>query len=65
MSVDFYKALEISGIGIAGVFLFMTVFYFVIMGLDKFFPNKQEMEKISEVSQEEYEPVEFNDDEFE
>ncbi|MHB9056013.1 MAG: OadG-related small transporter subunit [Paludibacteraceae bacterium] len=65
MSVDLYKALEISGIGIAGVFLFMTVFYFVIMGLDKFFPNKQEMEKISEVSQEEYEPVEFNDDEFE
>lgn len=65
MSIDFYKALEISGIGIAGVFLFMTVFYFVIMGLDKFFPNEQKMEKISEISQEEYEPVEFNDDEFE
>ena len=34
MSPDFYKALEISGIGLAGVFIFMTVFYFVIMGLD-------------------------------
>lgn len=41
MSPDFYKALEISGIGIAGVFIFMTVFYFVIMGLDKFFPQRE------------------------
>ncbi len=47
MSIDFYKALEISGIGIAGVFLFMTVFYFVIRGIDRLFPYKKDEEKDS------------------
>ncbi len=32
------KALEIAGIGMIGVFVFMTVFYLIIRGLDKFFP---------------------------
>lgn len=45
MSADFYKALEISGIGIAGVFVFMTLFYFVIIGIDKLFPYKNEEEE--------------------
>lgn len=65
MSPDFYKALEISGIGLAGVFIFMTVFYFVIMGLDKFFPNERKVKKEPEPPVQEYKPVEFNDDEFE
>ncbi len=34
-------ALQISGIGLAGVFLFMTIFYFVIIGIDKLFPNER------------------------
>ena len=65
MSPDFYKALEISGIGIAGVFIFMTVFYFVLLALDKFFPNEKNSEKTSDTSTQEYTPVEFDDDEFE
>ena len=65
MSPDFYKALEISGLGIAGVFVFMTIFYFVLLGLEKFFPNKTNVEKAAETPVEEYKPVEFDDDEFE
>ncbi|MDO4725673.1 MAG: hypothetical protein Q4A56_00420 [Porphyromonadaceae bacterium] len=45
MSIDFYKALEISAIGIIGVFVFMTLFYFVIIGIDKLFPHKKEEDK--------------------
>ena len=45
MSPDFYKALEISGIGIAGVFIFMTIFFFVLIGLDKAFPNEKKPKK--------------------
>ena len=45
MSPDFYKALEISAIGMAGVFLFMILFYFVIVGLDKLFPNEDNKQK--------------------
>jgi hypothetical protein len=42
MSVDFYKALEISGIGLAGVFIFMAIFYFVSTFIDKIFPPEEE-----------------------
>ena len=45
MSADFYKALEISDIGITGVFVFMTLFYFVIIGIDKLFPFRKEEEE--------------------
>jgi len=38
----FYKALEISGIGLITVFFFMAVFFFVILGIDKIFPYKNE-----------------------
>lgn len=37
-----YKALEISGIGLVTVFIFMVVFFFVIIGIDKLFPYKNE-----------------------
>jgi hypothetical protein len=42
MSVDFYKALEISGIGLAGVFIFMAIFYLVSTLIDKMFPPEEE-----------------------
>ncbi|HBN05612.1 MAG TPA: hypothetical protein DD434_07460 [Bacteroidales bacterium] len=46
MNLEFlYKALEISGIGIATVFIFMAIFYFVIVGIDKAFPYKDEKKK--------------------
>lgn len=38
-------ALKISGIGLAGVFLFMTIFYFVIIGIDKLFPTEDKLKK--------------------
>lgn len=40
-------ALQISGIGLAGVFLFMAIFYFVIIGIDKLFPIEGEAKKSS------------------
>ncbi|MDX9798605.1 MAG: OadG family protein [Bacteroidales bacterium] len=39
------KAIEISGIGMLTVFFFMAVFYFVIVGIDKLFPYKEEEKK--------------------
>ncbi len=39
---ELIKALQISGIGLAGVFIFMTIFYFIIIGIDKLFPYKKE-----------------------
>ncbi len=43
MNIDVLnQALQISGIGIAAVFFFMIVFYFVIIGIDKLFPYKEE-----------------------
>jgi Na+-transporting methylmalonyl-CoA/oxaloacetate decarboxylase gamma subunit len=33
-------AIEITGLGMAGIFLFMVIFYFVIKVIDKFFPAK-------------------------
>lgn len=43
MNLDsFYKALEISGIGLITVFIFMVIFFFVIIGIDKLFPYKNE-----------------------
>ncbi|MDR0790230.1 MAG: hypothetical protein LBO06_05510 [Bacteroidales bacterium] len=42
MSIDFYKALEISGIGLACLFIFMAIFFLFIVGIDKMFPFKKE-----------------------
>lgn len=44
MNADVIKALEITGLGLAGVFLFMIIFYFVIILLDKLFPKSFEKE---------------------
>jgi hypothetical protein len=44
MSADFYKALDISGIGLAGVFLFMTIFYLVCTLIDRMFPPGDDKE---------------------
>ncbi|GHT06194.1 hypothetical protein AGMMS49525_14240 [Bacteroidia bacterium] len=44
-SVDFYKALEITGLGLAGVFLFMALFLAIIVGVDKLFPYKKEADE--------------------
>jgi len=37
------KALEIAGIGIIGVFIFMAIFYLLILALDTFLPYKEEV----------------------
>jgi hypothetical protein len=39
---DFENALAITGIGLAGVFIFMAVFLVIIVGVDKLFPYKKE-----------------------
>ena len=41
MSQALEKTLEIAGIGIVGVFLFMTLFYLLILALDKIFRKKE------------------------
>lgn len=42
MNPEVITALQISGIGLAGVFIFMTIFYFVIIGIDKLFPIEKD-----------------------
>ncbi len=37
------KTLEIAGIGIIGVFIFMAIFYLLILALDTFLPYKEEV----------------------
>lgn len=37
-------ALEITGIGMIGIFLFMVIFYFAIKLIDRLFPAKKEAE---------------------
>jgi len=34
-------ALEITGLGMLGIFIFMIIFYFAILAIDKLFPYKQ------------------------
>ncbi|MDR1846964.1 MAG: hypothetical protein LBR17_02470 [Bacteroidales bacterium] len=36
------KALEITGLGLAGVFIFMAIFLAIIVGVDKLFPYKKD-----------------------
>jgi hypothetical protein len=43
-TIDFQNALEITGLGLAGVFIFMAVFLAIIVGVDKLFPYKKEEE---------------------
>ena len=46
------KALLIAGIGMAGIFVFMAVFYLLILALDRFLPYQEEkpVEELSEES---------------
>ena len=37
---NFYEALSVTGKGMAGIFIFMAIFYLVIKLLDKVFPQK-------------------------
>ena len=41
MFENFYTSLKIMGIGMLGIFIFMLIFYLVIVGLDKLFPDKK------------------------
>jgi Na+-transporting methylmalonyl-CoA/oxaloacetate decarboxylase gamma subunit len=39
---DFYLSLEVLGLGMAGIFLVLSLIYVMIKGLLKFFPPKSE-----------------------
>jgi len=39
---NFYKAAEVTGIGMLGIFAFMVIFYLSIVVIDKLFPAKIE-----------------------
>jgi hypothetical protein len=41
---DFTRVLLISGIGLAGVFLFMAIFYGICLFIDRAFPADEEEE---------------------
>ena len=45
MTEAMQNTLFIAGVGIAGIFIFMTVFYLLIVALDKHFPYNEEEEK--------------------
>jgi hypothetical protein len=45
MSDTFIKALEIAGIGIAGIFFFMLLFFLAIQLLYRLFPYKKDKSK--------------------
>ncbi len=40
-SANLIAALEVTGIGMLGIFVFMILFYFIIKLIDKAFPPKQ------------------------
>ncbi|MFT3903750.1 MAG: OadG-related small transporter subunit [Niabella sp.] len=42
MNTNTLSALEITGIGIIGIFLFMIIFYFAIKIIDRAFPPKND-----------------------
>ncbi|WP_418892501.1 OadG-related small transporter subunit [Limibacterium fermenti] len=42
MTLVLKQALEIAGLGIVGVFVFMALFYLLIRGLDKLLPHKED-----------------------
>jgi len=41
---NFEAALEVTGLGMLGIFLFMIIFFFAIKAIDKLFPYKQKSE---------------------
>lgn len=44
MTTTLETALLIAVLGIVGIFAFMAIFYFLIKGLDKWLPYKEEEE---------------------
>jgi hypothetical protein len=38
----FIKSLEIMGMGMASIFVFMMLFWLIIIGLQKIFPEKED-----------------------
>ncbi len=40
-SANVIAALEVTGIGMLGIFIFMILFYFIIKLIDKVFPAKK------------------------
>ncbi len=44
MTTTIQQALFVAGVGIVGIFAFMTLFYLLIKALDKFFPYNEEEE---------------------
>lgn len=57
MNSTIQSALEIAGIGIGGIFIFMAMFYFLIIGIDKWFPFQEE-KPVEELAGEDYEDSE-------
>lgn len=45
MTTTIQTALFIALVGIAGIFIFMFIFYLMIKGLDKWFPYEDEKRK--------------------
>ncbi|MGE5436138.1 MAG: OadG-related small transporter subunit [Syntrophothermus sp.] len=39
---NLWPALEVTVKGMGGIFIFMVIFFFIIQGLDKLFPKKEE-----------------------
>ena len=40
----FWQTISVMVKGMGGIFLFMFVFYWIVIGLDKFFPKETEKE---------------------
>jgi Na+-transporting methylmalonyl-CoA/oxaloacetate decarboxylase gamma subunit len=40
----FLKSLEIMGLGMASIFVFMLLFWLIIVGLQKIFPSREDEE---------------------
>lgn len=57
MNTTIQSALEIAGIGIGGIFIFMALFYFLIIGIDKWLPFQEE-KSAEELVGEEYDDSE-------
>ena len=55
MNTSLQSSLLIAGIGMAGIFIFMAIFYLIIVWLDKLLPHEipLEMEEIEEIGDEE------------
>lgn len=44
----FNAALDVTAIGMAGIFLFMFIFYMAIRLIDKFFPAKEKEQSLNQ-----------------